>query len=157
MDLESDFSDAEDLYGRTKFLGEVHENHCLTLRTSIIGRELTRKKSLFEWFLAQSGSVKGFTKALYNGFTTVEMARIIEKLLLEHPLASGVYQVSSEPITKYELLQLICEKTNKSIAIEPDDLFVCDRTLDSTRFRHEFNYSPPSWFDMVEELTALDT
>jgi dTDP-4-dehydrorhamnose reductase len=154
--LESDLSDAEDLYGQTKYLGEVQEEHCLTLRTSIIGRELSRKKSLFEWFLAQQNSIKGFTKAQYNGFTTIEMARIIEKMLLEYPSASGVYQVSSEPISKYDLLRLIREKMNKNIEIESNDTFMCDRTLDSTRFRREFNYTPPSWSEMIEELIALD-
>lgn len=150
--LESDPSDAEDLYGRTKFLGEVHDSNCLTLRTSIIGRELSRHKSLLDWFLAQTGTVKGFTKAIYTGFTTLEMGRIIEKMLLEHPYASGVYQVSSDPINKYELLCLVREKLGHDIEIIPDDAFCCDRSLDSTRFRVNFNYSPPSWPDMIEEL-----
>ena len=150
--LESDLSDAEDLYGKTKYLGEVSESHCLTLRTSIIGRELSRKKSLFEWFMAQTSTVNGFTNALYNGFSTIEMARIIEKMLLEYPSASGVYHVSSEPISKYELLQLIRTKMGKDIEIGPDGSFICDRTLDSNLFRREFNYMPPSWEAMIEDL-----
>lgn len=149
---ESDPSDAEDLYGKTKYLGELHENHCLTLRTSIIGRELSRKKSLFEWFMAQEGTVKGFSRALYNGFTTIEMARIIDLMLVQHPEASGVWQVSSEPIDKYTLLLLFREKTGKRIEIVPDDSFVCDRTLDSSRFRQAFGYTPPTWDEMVAEL-----
>lgn len=149
---ENDPSDAEDLYGKTKYLGEVHDENCLTLRTSIIGRELTRKKSLLEWFLAQTGPVKGFRKAIYNGFTTLEMSRIIETLLLDHPTANGVYQVSSEPINKYDLLLLFREKLGHSIEILPDESFYCDRSLDSSRFRREFNYSPPTWESMVEEL-----
>ena len=100
--LESDPSDAGDLYGKTKFLGEVKDDFCLTLRTSIIGPELSRKKSLLEWFLAQEGTIKGFRKAIYSGFTTLEMSRIIELMFL-HPKAYGVYQVSSEPINKYDL------------------------------------------------------
>lgn len=150
--LESDPSDAGDLYGKTKYLGEVHEANCLTLRTSIIGRELSRHTSLFDWFLAQSGTVKGFTKAIYTGFTTLEMSRIIEKMLLEYPEASGVYQVSSDPINKYELLLLIREKLGLDIEIIPDDTFCCDRSLDSSRFRREFNYIPPTWACMIEEL-----
>ena len=149
---ENDPSDAEDLYGKTKFLGELHENHCLTLRTSIIGGELSRKKSLFEWFMAQEGTVKGFSRALYNGFTTIEMARIIDLMLVQHPEASGVWQVSSEPIDKYALLQLFREKTGKRIEIVPDDGFVCDRTLDSSRFRQAFGYTPPTWDEMIAEL-----
>jgi len=149
---ENDPSDAEDLYGKTKYLGEVHESNCLTLRTSIIGRELSRHKSLLDWFLAQTGKVKGFTNAIYNGFTTLEMSRIIEKILLEYPNASGVYQVSSEPISKYELLLLFREKLGHNIEIIPDDSFYCDRSLDSSRFRAEFNYTPPTWPTMIEEL-----
>lgn len=150
--LESDPSDAEDLYGKTKFLGEVHETNSLTLRTSIIGRELSRHTSLLDWFLAQTGTVKGFTKAIYTGFTTLEMSRVIEKMLLEYPDASGVYQVSSDPINKFELLLLIREKLGLNIEIIPDDVFCCDRSLDSSRFRKEFNYTPPTWPAMIEEL-----
>ncbi len=153
---ESDPSDAEDIYGKSKFLGEVHDENCLTLRTSIIGRELARKKSLLEWFLAQSGSVKGFTNAIYTGLTTLEMSRIIETMLLDHPCASGVYQVSSDPINKYKLLLLFRDKLGHNIEILPDETFHCERSLDSTRFRHEFNYKPPSWESMIAELKLTE-
>lgn len=150
--LEGDPSDAEDLYGKTKYLGEVREPHCLTLRTSIIGRELSRHTSLLDWFLSQKGRVKGFTNAIYTGFTTLEMGRIIETMLTKHPLACGVYQVSSDAINKYELLLLFKEKLGVNIEIVPDAEFCCDRSLDSSRFRREFDYTPPSWPDMIEEL-----
>jgi len=152
--LETDPPDAEDLYGKTKFLGEVHDDHCLTLRTSIIGRELARNKSLLEWFLAQTGTVKGFTNAIYTGFTTLEMSRIIEDMLVNHPEVSGVYQVASEPIKKYDLLLLFRDKLGHKVDIQPDGNFQCDRSLDSTRFRQEFNYTPPTWEAMIEELRA---
>jgi dTDP-4-dehydrorhamnose reductase len=153
---ENDPSDAEDLYGKTKYLGETQDSHCLTLRTSIIGRELSRKKSLLEWFLAQTGTVKGFTKAIFSGFTTLEMSRIIEFMLIHHPEASGVYQVSSDPINKFDLLLLFRKKLGVKIEIVPDENFCCDRSLDSTRFRQEFAYTPPSWESMIEELNAID-
>ena len=152
--LETDASDAEDLYGKTKFLGEVHDDHCLTLRTSIIGRELARHKSLLEWFLAQTGEVKGFSNAIFTGFTTIEMGRIIEDMLLNHAEASGVYHVSSDPINKYELLLLFRDKLGHQVEIIPDGTFHCDRSLDSTRFRREFNYKPPAWAAMIEELRS---
>jgi dTDP-4-dehydrorhamnose reductase len=151
---EQDPSDAEDLYGKSKFLGEVHDSHCITLRTSIIGFELSRNKSLLEWFLAQKGVVKGFCNAIYTGFTTQEMSRIIEMLLLKHPEAHGVYQVSSDPINKYELLLLFREKLGKEIEILPDGNFRCDRSLDSSRFRREFSYTPPAWEAMIAELAG---
>jgi dTDP-4-dehydrorhamnose reductase len=105
-----------------------------------------------DWFLAQAGTVTGFTKAIYTGFTTLEMGRIIEVMLLSHPDAFGVYQVSSDPINKFDLLQLIREKLGIDIKIIPDDVFCCDRSLDSTRFCAEFKYTPPSWSSMIEEL-----
>ena len=149
---ENDLSDAEDLYGKSKYLGEVHAAHCMTLRTSIIGTELTRKKSLVEWFLAQKGSVKGYRKAIFSGFTTIEMARIIEKLLVQHPHASGLYHVSSAPISKLELLTKIKRKLELPVQIVPDESLSIDRSLDSSRFRKEFDYMPPTWDSMLDEL-----
>jgi len=150
---ENDLSDAGDLYGKSKYLGEVHEPHCLTLRTSIIGTELTRKKSLVEWFLTQKGTVKGYRKAIFSGFTTIEMARIIESLLVQYPQASGLYHVSSAPISKLDLLTRLRAKLELPVQIEPDESLGIDRSLDSTRFRNEFGYMPPAWDDMLEELT----
>lgn len=149
---EGDLADAEDLYGKSKFLGEVHEGHCVTLRTSIIGTEISRKKSLLEWFLAQTSPIKGYKRAIFSGFTTLEMARIIEKLITQHPRASGLYHVSAAPISKYELLMKIKQRLNLHVEIAPDESLRIDRSLDSTRFRQEFGYVPPSWDEMIDEL-----
>jgi len=149
---EADLSDAEDLYGKSKFLGEVSSTNCITLRTSIIGRELSRKKSLLEWLFAQKGTIKGYRKAIFSGFTTIEMSRIIEKMLLEYPNASGLYHVSSKPISKYDLLCLIKDTLCLDVNIVPDDSVRIDRSLDSSLFRREFNYNPPTWDEMIEEL-----
>lgn len=149
---ESDVSDAEDLYGRSKYLGEVHEKNTITLRTSIIGRELSRKHGLLEWFLAQRGTVRGFRKAIYSGFTTHEIIRVIEKLLVQFPHCSGLYHVSSDPVSKYDLLMLVKAVMKVAVEIVPDDSFQCDRSLDSSQFRREFHYSPPSWEVMIQEL-----
>jgi len=150
--VEADFSDAEDLYGRTKFLGEVTDSHCLTLRTSMIGQELSRKKSLLEWFLAQKKTVNGYKKVIFSGFTTLELSRVIEMIMVQYPAASGIYHVSSDPISKFDLLSLIKEGLKLPIEIIPDESFACDRSLDSSKFRQEFNYSPPSWEEMIDEL-----
>lgn len=144
--------DARDLYGRSKSMGEVDGPGVLTLRTSIIGLELARKASLIEWFLAQSGEIRGFTRAMYSGFTTLEMARVIETLLSFPNAASGIYNVSSEPIDKYTLLLALSERLGHPVTIRPDDTFVCDRSLDSSRFRNMFGYEPPSWDQMLDEL-----
>lgn len=150
---ESDRTDPDDLYGMTKLLGEVRSANCLTLRTSIVGRELARKKSLLEWFLAQRGTVKGYRRAIYTGFTTREMARIIERILLR-PAAAGIYHVSSDPISKYDLLCLVRDQLGLPVEVVPDDEVRMDRSLDSTRFRRDFDYIPPSWDAMIGELAA---
>lgn len=150
---ENDPSDAEDLYGRTKYLGEVHDSHCVTLRTSIIGKELSRRQGLLEWFLAQRGSVQGFRNAIFSGFTTLELSRIIERILMEHPEKGGLYHVSSDPISKFDLLTLIKREMGLGIEIVPTEEPRVDRSLDSARFRREFNYTPPTWEAMIEELT----
>ncbi len=149
---ESDASDAEDLYGRSKLLGEVTELFCLTLRTSMIGKELLHKTGLLEWFLAQRGTVRGFTNAIFSGFTTLELARTIEKIITGHSRVSGLYHVSSEPISKYDLLTMVKNKMRLKTEIIPDGEFKCDRSLDSTKFRSEFKYNPPSWEVMIDEL-----
>ncbi len=149
---EADPSDAEDLYGRSKFLGEVTEPHCLTLRTSIIGHELKGGYGLIDWFLAQEGRVRGFTRAIYTGFTTVEMARIMADYVIPHKSLSGLCQVSSSPISKHDLLRLVAERYGRQITVEPYDGFACDRSLDSSRFRAETGYVPPSWSEMVEAM-----
>jgi len=154
---ETDPPDADDLYGRTKVLGEVHAANCVTLRTSFIGKELSRKTALLEWFLSQTGSIRGFRKAIFSGFTTIEMARIIELLLTRFPGAAGLYHVSSEPITKFDLLGLVKKRLGLAVEIAPYDDFVCDRSLDSTRFRSEFGYRPPDWRTMVSELARQIT
>jgi len=150
---ETDPSNADDLYGRSKFLGEVaYPPHCVTLRTSIIGHELKGKLGLIEWFLAQEGKVRGFTHAIYSGFPTVELAHIITDYILPNKDLSGVYHVSSDSISKYDLLGLVAKRYAKQIKIEPYDDFNQDRSLDSSVFRRITGYTPPSWPELVDKM-----
>ena len=149
---ENETSNATDLYGRTKYLGEVAYPHCITLRTSIIGHELKGFRGLVEWFLAQEGSVRGFTKAFFSGFPTVELSRIIGEYVIPNDGLQGMYHVSSEPISKYDLLKIIAEKYDKTIEIEPDKDFFIDRSLDSSRFRQATGYQSPSWKKLVDDM-----
>lgn len=150
---EADDSDPSDLYGRTKLLGEVSEGNVLTLRTSLIGRELNSKYGLLEWFLSQDRkTITGYTKAIFSGFTTDILSSILKDIILNHHDIKGLYHVSSSPISKFDLLMLIKKKMGLNIEIIPDKQFNCDRSLDSSKFCKEANYKPPSWDVMIERL-----
>ena len=149
---EKDLSDAEDLYGKTKYLGEVSYPHCVALRTSIIGHELKGKYGLVEWFLQQKTQAKGLSRAIYTGFPTIEMARIISEYVIPDKKLSGLYHVSSAQVSKYELLKIVAVQYKKDIKIERDDMFQCDRSLDSSRFRKATGYVPPSWEALVKAM-----
>lgn len=152
MYTESDMSDAKDLYGRSKYLGEVDYPHAITLRTSIIGHELSGAHSLVGWFLAQQGSVKGFRRAIFSGLPTVELARVIRDHVLPHPELHGLYHVSAEPINKFDLLTLVARAYGKTIAITPDDKLMIDRSLNSSRFREATGYQPEPWPELVRRM-----
>jgi dTDP-4-dehydrorhamnose reductase len=150
--------DPVDLYGRSKALGEVVEGDCLTLRTSIIGRELANRAGLLEWFLSQRGGrVRGFTRALYSGLTTQALADVIGNLIFHFGGLRGLWHVSGDDITKYDLLRMIDLSYRLGIAITRDNSFVCDRRLDSARFRDACGWLPPSWEDMIERMRADPT
>jgi dTDP-4-dehydrorhamnose reductase len=146
---EEDFADAKDLYGRSKLLGEVDYPHAVTLRTSIIGHELSSQHGLIGWFLAQEGTVKGFRKAVFSGLPTMELARVIRDFVIPQPELHGVYHVASAPIDKFSLLKLVAETYRKQIEIIPDDTLVIDRSLDSARFMAATGYQPGPWPELV--------
>ncbi len=150
--LETDFPDAYDLYGRSKLLGEVDYPHAVTLRTSIIGHELSGQRSLIGWFLAQQGEVKGFRRAIFSGLPTVELSRIVHDVVLPRPDLRGLYHVAAKPINKYELLQLVAKKYSKTIEIVPDDQLVIDRSLNADRFRETTGYVAPSWPELIKRM-----
>ncbi|MDR0609070.1 MAG: SDR family oxidoreductase [Planctomycetaceae bacterium] len=155
---EKDISDAEDLYGKTKFLGEITGMENLTLRTSIIGRELTSTQSLIDWFLSNRGKrVRGFSRAIYSGFTTHQFAQILGDVIEYHPQLSGLFHVSSEPISKFELLKLVNQFYHAGITIDEETEFLCNRNLDSSFFRHRTGFIPPTWETMIEEMAADTT
>lgn len=149
---EGDKPDANDLYGRSKLLGEVDYENAITLRTSIIGRELGSAHSLIDWFLSQEGQVKGFTKAIFSGLPTVELARVIKEHVLPNPQMRGLYHVSAQAISKYDLLQLVSKAFGKTIQIVPDATVSINRSLDSSRFCGETGYAPPEWPELIRNL-----
>ena len=156
--VEEDPSDARDLYGRSKFLGEVAGTNCLTLRTSIIGRDFNRSTGLLEWLISnRGGKIKGYTGAIYSGFTTLALARLIHAVIADHPGLSGMFHVASRPISKYDLLLKLNEALGLRIAIERDDKFHCDRSLRAERFARLTGLLPPTWEEMIRDLVADPT
>jgi dTDP-4-dehydrorhamnose reductase len=152
---EQDHPDPVDLYGRSKLLGEVAGPGCLTLRTSIIGRELAGQYGLLEWFLSnRGGRVSGYTRAIYSGVTTTVLSETIEQLITHHQDLSGLYHVSSAPISKYDLLLMIRDALGLTTVIDPDDGVRCDRSLVSTLFTARTGWVSPSWTDMTHRLAA---
>ena len=149
---ETDCSSANDLYGRTKFLGEVNYPHCLTIRTSIIGHEIKNHLGLVEWFLNNRKTVNGFTNAIYSGFPTIELVKILSKWIIPNPDLQGLYHVASNPISKFDLLKKIACIYKKNIKINKHEEFRCDRSLDSTLFQDTTGYHPPHWSELIKKM-----
>lgn len=151
--LESDESDAEDLYGKSKYIGELHDQpNAITLRTSIIGHELGSSHALVDWFLAQQGSVKGFGKAIFSGLPTMELARVMKDFVVPHCELNGLYHVAAEPIAKLDLLRLVAAQYGKKIEIVQDDALVIDRSLNGSRFSTATGYVPPTWPTLIQKM-----
>lgn len=151
--LETDDSDAADVYGKSKYLGEVvNEPHAITLRTSTIGHELQSSYGLLEWFLAQEVSCVGFKKAIFSGLPSSVFAEIIRDYVIPKPELNGLYHVGAAPIGKYDLLNLIAAQYNKNINVIGDEKFVIDRSLNADLFRRVTGYSAPSWPELIQSM-----
>jgi dTDP-4-dehydrorhamnose reductase len=155
---EADAPDADDLYGRTKALGEVTYGNALTIRTSFIGRELRCGTELLEWFLAHSGeTVKGFRRSLYTGITTLYFADLIGDLIDNFAHLSGLYHLASPVISKYDLLCLVREIFGVNVRIQPDDSVMIKRDLNDDKFRRATGIAVPEWGKMLTDLAADPT
>lgn len=155
---EDDFPDANDLYGRTKFLGEVGGPNALTLRTSIIGRELTTQNGLVEWFLSnKNGVVDGYRRSIFSGLPTLVLAETMSTVITKHQDLAGTFHVSADPITKLDLLELIRDAYGVAIDIRATDGEEVDRSLDSNRFRAATGITFPTWQALVEKMAGDPT
>lgn len=155
---EADVPDAATLHGRCKILGELDAAHCLTIRSSFIGLEVSCKRSLVEWFLAQRGPVKGYRRAIYSGLTTLEVGRLVQYVLEAAPSLAGIWHVASRPISKYDLLCGLARRLGRTdVEIIPYDGFVCDRSLNGAAFAQATGYLAPGWDAMLDELAAQIT
>jgi dTDP-4-dehydrorhamnose reductase len=155
---ELDKANAVDLYGKTKLLGEVdYLPNVLTLRTSIIGREIRPKGSLVEWFLSLKGQkVQGYKNAIFSGLTTLALSQIFKNHIFPNPKLNGVYHVSSEPISKYDILEMTRDLFKLEIEIIPEEQMKVNRSLDSQKFRKETGHIPTPWPEMIKDLLVDD-
>lgn len=147
---ETDISDAIDLYGKSKYIGEVSYPNCTTIRTSIIGHELGTSNGLIDWFLSQENSCRGFRRAIFSGLPTIVLAKVIRDFVVPKKDLIGVYHVAAKPISKYDLLKLVAEVYGKKIDIIPDDELEIDRSLNAERFNLITGYTPPDWPELIE-------
>lgn len=152
--VEDDFADARDVYGKSKALGELHYPHTVTLRTSTIGHELQSQYGLLDWFLAQEGRCKGYSRAIFSGLPTVVFAQIIRDLVIPNFALSGLYHIAAKPINKLDLLGLIADVYGKQIDIIPDDKLILDRSLDAQRFQLATGYIAPEWPELINTMHA---
>tara|TARA_Y100001968_G_C19398500_1_gene739686 strand:- start:432 stop:1307 length:876 start_codon:yes stop_codon:yes gene_type:complete len=149
---ESDIPDSSDLYGKSKHLGELDFDDALTLRTSMIGHELFTNRGLLEWFLSQHGSVNGYKNAIFSGLPTIEIARSLRNHVLPNKELSGLYHLSSNPISKYYLLKLIAKIYNKNIEIIEDKNINIDRSLNSGYFSKMTGYESKEWPELIDSM-----
>lgn len=152
--VEDDFADARDVYGKSKALGELHYPHTVTLRTSTIGHELQSQYGLLDWFLAQEGRCKGYSRAIFSGLPTVVFAQIIRDFVIPNLALSGLYHIAAKPINKLDLLGLIADVYAKQIDIIPDDKLILDRSLDAQRFQLATGYIAPEWPELISTMHA---
>lgn len=152
MYVESDPTDASDLYGKSKALGEVLSGNTLTLRTSTIGHELHSNYGLLEWLLSQNKECLGFSKAIFSGLPSVVFAEVIKNFVLPNPRLRGLYHVSADPINKYDLLRLIANAYGKKIDIKKDSEFTIDRSLSYEKFKSVTGYTPALWPELIETM-----
>lgn len=152
---EDDTPDARDIYGLSKLLGEVTDNpNAITIRTSIIGHESGRAASLIDWFLSQTGEVKGFSKAVFSGFPTAFLGEIIGQHILPNPDLNGLYHVSANPIDKFSLLDLVAKAYNHNVKLTPNDELVIDRSLNSSRFKAVTGFVSPEWPELIDIMKS---
>lgn len=153
--VESDLADAQDVYGRSKLLGEVDYPHAITLRTSIIGHELRSAHGLVDWFLSQKAGVKGYTEAIFSGLPTCELAKVVRDFVIPNAGLRGLYHVAAQPISKYDLLQIVNREYGKNLQITPDDRVKIYRSLNATRFKEATGYVAPAWPELIAQMRAF--
>ena len=145
---EDDFRDADDVYGRSKALGEIINDKDLTIRTSIIGPELKENgEGLFHWFMHQCGEINGFRTAIWGGVTTLELAKAID-FSLDNGIVGLIHLSNGVGISKFDLLNLFKEIWVKDTVIKPYDGNEVDKSIEKSL---RLDYEVPSYRQMLVE------
>lgn len=151
--LDNDFADADDIYGKSKALGEVDSLNTLTLRCSMIGRELYNFTELFEWLRKNKNKkIEGYSKAFYSGITTVRMGMILNQILKKNLNLSGIYNISSTPISKFDLLIKLSNAFNLNVEVKQNTNNKSNKVLISEKFTEITGIYPPNWDDLISEF-----
>tara|TARA_B100001109_G_C18862091_1_gene474594 strand:- start:2012 stop:2881 length:870 start_codon:yes stop_codon:yes gene_type:complete len=151
--LDNDFADAEDIYGKTKAAGEVNTPNTLTLRCSMIGRELYNFTELFEWLVENKNkNIDGYSKVLYSGITTVRMGKIISKIIKQNFNLTGIYNISSIPISKFQLLHKLSNAFDLNVDITENKNIKSNKVLISKKFTEITGIKTPDWDDLITEF-----
>ncbi|MFA6957680.1 MAG: SDR family oxidoreductase [Thermoanaerobaculia bacterium] len=152
---ENAVPDAADLYGRSKLLGEIDRPGHLTIRTSMIGPELSRHTGLLDWFLRASPPVAGYRRARFTGLTTPVLSRLLIRLAIDQPRLVGVYHLAGPAIDKCSLLLMLRNRLRPGVDVRPDETVSIDRRLDGRRLAAAAGIAVPSWPEMIDELAEL--
>ena len=153
---ERDIPDPVDIYGKSKLLGELDFQNSITIRKSVIGHEYNSNNGLLEWFLKQEGKVKGYKKAIFSGITVLELAKIIDMYIIPNPNLRGLFHVSGQSISKYNLLKIIASEYKKIIDIIPNEEVKIDRSLNSTKFNKITGYQSKPWPKLIKSMAKFN-
>ena len=153
---EKDLPDPLDIYGKSKLMGELDHDNCLTIRKSVIGHELITKEGLLDWFLSRNDKVDGYEKAIFSGLTVLELARIIDNFILPRTKLKGILHIAGFPISKYDLLRIISSEYKKSIELIPNDSLKVNRSLDSTYFTRLTGYQIKPWPLLIKSMREFN-
>ena len=151
--LDDAIPDADDSYGSSKAKGEIKNNKTLTLRSSMIGREIYNHTELFEWLLKnKKGKIEGYDNVIYSGITTIRMAKIIDFILSNNLDLSGIYNIGSIAISKYELLKMFNNAFDLQIDIKKITQIKSNKVLISKKFTEITGLKTPNWNDLISEF-----
>ena len=149
--LESDNTDSLDMYGKSKALGEIIDDNCLTIRTSTIGHEINTKYGLLEWFLSQSEVCDGYSNAIFSGLPTIVLAEVLRDIIIYEKKLTGLLHIGSSPISKYDLLCLIKDVYKKNINIRKIDKPIINRSLNADKFKSLFSFNS-DWNHLITKM-----